>query len=731
MVSKRAPLLRSALLVGLVAAVAVPVSSADDPVSAQSWQGFSVSALPSAVMNGTSSGWALGVTTDLGGPGVDLWNSNHGFLSEAIIDLGPNASIQTAAQSGSSTSTDSHTVAFSDIDGDGDEDLFEVAGRNNNNRLFRNDGGQLVSVDPGGLEDFFGRGRTPLFADFDGDGDMDVLITNLDLRSDPVPQNERQLIPSEVYLNNGNGTSWTKAVDPNQVLDDSHIRLAQLTTTGPGTPSIVVTHDVFNLAKDSIAVGDGSTLRGASNPAVMRSNLSTPIREVIVGDFDNDLYPEFVVFAGNASQSSGAWPITAFEVSAAGNGSSVSFPRSADLDNCRSGAAADFDNDGDLDIIAGCSQLQEGQDRNVILLNDGNGNFTDAGTGVLPRTSADTASAIVTVDINRDGWMDAVVANGWDFERAEDDILANRGGTGAHWLSIDLVGSNPDAIGAQVFVGTNEWQVRENGHAYHRAQDARTLHFGLGSRDQIAPIEIQWPDGTFETCSVAGVDRQVTITQGGANCVSQIRAGLIAAVNARPQTSSAPIVACAGSAVTVDIAAGQVPTSGPDVILGTTGDDVIQGLGGNDIICGLSGDDVIGGGSGRDEILAGGGDDVVNGGRGADLIYGGNGVDVLSGDIGSDRIFGGLGRDRLVGGDGEDTLHGGFGADVLVGGAKNDRLFGNNGTDTLQGNRGASDQLDGGDGQDSHDGGPGVNDGCSLTNSPGVNETRRNCERGL
>ena len=201
MASKRAPLLRSALLVGLVAAVAVPASSANDPAIAQSWQGFSVSALPSVVQNGIAPGWAFGVTTDLGGPGVDLWNSNHGFTSEAIIDLGPNASIRTAADSGSAVSTDSHTVAFSDIDGDGDDDLFEVAGRNNNNRLFRNDGGQLVSVDPGEIEDFFGRGRTPLFADFDGDGDMDVLISNLDLRSDPVPQDERQLVPSEVYLN--------------------------------------------------------------------------------------------------------------------------------------------------------------------------------------------------------------------------------------------------------------------------------------------------------------------------------------------------------------------------------------------------------------------------------------------------------------------------------------------------------------------------------------------------
>ena len=94
----------------------------------------------------------------------------------------------------------------------------------------------------------------------------------------------------------------------------------------------------------------------------------------------------------------------------------MTLPISADLDNCRSGTSGDFDNDGDLDILAGCTQLQEGQDRNVLLLNDGFGNFTDAGTGVLPRTNTDTATTMVSGDVNGDGFLDAIVANGYDNE---------------------------------------------------------------------------------------------------------------------------------------------------------------------------------------------------------------------------------------------------------------------------------------------------------------------------
>ena len=30
----------------------------------------------------------MGVTEDLGGPGVDVWNNNHGNMSEALVDPG-------------------------------------------------------------------------------------------------------------------------------------------------------------------------------------------------------------------------------------------------------------------------------------------------------------------------------------------------------------------------------------------------------------------------------------------------------------------------------------------------------------------------------------------------------------------------------------------------------------------------------------------------------------------
>ena len=172
-----------------------------------------------------------------------------------------------------------------------------------------------------------------------------------------------------------------------------------------------------------------------------------------------------------------------------------------------------------------------------------------------------------------------------------------------------------------------------------------------------------------------------------------------------------PLQFCNGERVTVNLADGDVPTEGDDVILGTTGDDEIMALGGNDLICSLSGDDTIYGGTGADNINAGGGDDTVLGEGGNDRIFAGRGVDM---------VMGGGGNDRIAGGDGNDTLYGGFG---------DDQIRGNLGRDTLVGNQG-DDVLFGGAWLDNFDGGQGF-DACTLTDPSGNDEPRANCERGV
>lgn len=198
---------------------------------------------------------------------------------------------------------------------------------------------------------------------------------------------------------------------------------------------------------------------------------------------------------------------------------------------------------------------------------------------------------------------------------------------------------------------------------------------------------------------------------------------------------------CNGLEVTVDIAAGQSPTPGHDVILGTSGPDVINGLSGFDTICGRGGNDTINGGLGDDVILGDAGNDTINGAAGndfiegglgddtiqgaagddfidggtgdddlfgsdgSDVIRGGDGDDFLASHSGADVVFGDAGQDRIIGGPGNDELRGGDGDDAIVGSAGDDLIFGEAGLDVIQGNFGV-DRMWGGDGNDRLRGGP-------------------------
>ncbi len=107
---------------------------------------------------------------------------------------------------------------------------------------------------------------------------------------------------------------------------------------------------------------------------------------------------------------------------------------------------------------------------------------------------------------------------------------------------------------------------------------------------------------------------------------------------------------CAGAPVTTFVGAGDTPTTGSDVILGTTGADSINGLGGADRICGLGGNDMLNGGYGSDIVDGGFGADVVVGGQHPDAVYGGPGTDAVYGQEGADYLDGGTEADGCDGG---------------------------------------------------------------------------------
>jgi hypothetical protein len=152
----------------------------------------------------------------------------------------------------------------------------------------------------------------------------------------------------------------------------------------------------------------------------------------------------------------------------------------------------------------------------VVLRNLGDSRFADVsgrlGPGVAERRSS-RGSAYA--DYDNDGDVDVLVLNVND----PPSLLRNDGGNANRWITLKLVGtrSNRSAIGARVRVVTGAHsQVDEvhSGGSVMSQSDLR-LHFGLGAAETVDRIEVRWPTtGEVETFTGIEANQIVTIEEG-------------------------------------------------------------------------------------------------------------------------------------------------------------------------------------------------------------------------
>jgi hypothetical protein len=121
---------------------------------------------------------------------------------------------------------------------------------------------------------------------------------------------------------------------------------------------------------------------------------------------------------------------------------------------------------------------------------------------------------LATADFDNDGDTDIVVNVRDDYP----ELLRNDGGNANHWLEILLIGtrSNRDGIGASLKL-TSEGFVHveqaKGGTSYMSASDPRIL-FGLGKRTKIDSLQITWPSGQVDRLTNVPVDRIIAVKEG-------------------------------------------------------------------------------------------------------------------------------------------------------------------------------------------------------------------------
>ncbi len=412
------------------------------------------------------------------GPNVLYHNNGDGTFSDAT----PFAGVAIGQHVGAG-------VAFLDIEGDGDLDLFAANYIDDSleehkphvhkgipsypsplryepaaSVLFRNNAdGSFADISrESGIALRKGYGMGVVAADYDDDGDQDVFVAN-----------DQQA--NFLWRNDGSGKFTDVAVLAGTALD----------LKGQALSNMGVDAADFN--------NDG---RVDFHVTTYAGEFATLYRNLGGGQFEDATRVTGI--------GAGTWPHVKW-----GNG------------------FADFDNDGHRDLFVACGHLDDNIHLrggagatafavpNIVLQNLGNSRFQNVsatcGDGLKPVFSS---RGVALGDLDGDGDPDIVVLN----SRESPTIIRNDSSSGHRWLSVRLIGreSNRLGVGARVTVhasGTAFVDEVRSGRGY-QSDFGPWLHFGLGSSTRADKIEVRWPSGSAAQVFDAPTSRKIVLREG-------------------------------------------------------------------------------------------------------------------------------------------------------------------------------------------------------------------------
>ena len=154
-------------------------------------------------------------------------------------------------------------------------------------------------------------------------------------------------------------------------------------------------------------------------------------------------------------------------------------------------------------------------ERNLLFHNRGDGKFDEVGLRAGPGLAIKKVSrGLATADYDNDGDLEIMVSNMNDLP----DLLRRTRQNPQHSILVRTIGtqSNRDGIGTKIRVtcgGRTQYDEVKSGGSYLSSSDLR-VHFGLGASVKIHRLELRWPSGQVDVVEKAPVDYVLVVKEG-------------------------------------------------------------------------------------------------------------------------------------------------------------------------------------------------------------------------
>jgi hypothetical protein len=410
------------------------------------------------------------------------------------------------------TINSSYNICVADMNGDYKDDIVGVSANNLRIHTQTTPGSFTVSDFP-----ITGSSMMPSWSmaagDYNRDGFNDLILGNGNGLS--------------VWTSNASGTAYSNFT-PGDYIFCQRTNFADL--NNDGHLDVFSCHDIapnvyyLNDGSNNLTYYQSSVTPGAMNVGSGGGNYST-----LFTDFDNDGDADIFI-----SKCSGP-PCELHRNDGGGNYTDISIEAQINITPIQtwSSAVADFDNDGDMDIIITASSGVHHYFRNNL---DASNSVEEAYTEITSGSGWDTNSSTnidnVAYDFDNDGWVDVLgggnkimfnqgngtfspieytgISVGGIGDLNNDGFLDIQSGTtiryanpnGNNWVKVTLEGvvSNANGIGARVEIyGSWGKQIRDirSGEGF-RYMHSLNAHFGIGTETAIDEIKIIWPSGTVD-----------------------------------------------------------------------------------------------------------------------------------------------------------------------------------------------------------------------------------------